>query len=648
MTTSVWQKQRTEHDMKEAGRVPIPGVSFLRSESDTHKADVKLTAISGPMKGTVVELKLELPRDYPLSPPAVRVCSDFKHPNVYGSYLCLDMLRSTGFAAPYAGWTPAYSLHALLFQLSTFLLYDTKIDQDYGGSVDRVEYVERQKNRDKMDAIVSSSLVNHHDADRKSENETSEESLPDVPQPHKGFADDSAPSLVQQMEEYIDIEAGGDVSQKHVLQRMEASLDLGSIEIVMETMTPDVLQKTLRLHPDGQVGHCALRRLNAVNGKQCFCTKKSPEDRDTVMGIGVLALYFKDGNLKSVSPSMSLLSKEAVVAGVRRDVWNQSRLSHFIPLIINRRHAPKALAAIPTAVNDIVGCAQCDTPSALLKVIGMAMTTLAAEMMTTNYVDVTAVNVSSRYVSDAAMETFLHLHHLLVAYTVEHPEVAKLARNVVLNFVNNPVMRHKSRCPNLGLLFAYMLLVPEDVVSWEALAPPLLRETLARNVLHATKGRDGTKFVTHMKDSPAARSEMHFRSAHVGLKIMALQAWFGNALVRPRTDSDAANAFVRIRNDYDTFSGQPSLETLDMFYRRFREVCAISNWKQFLSAVHLNIGVRNGETPIDKWSAVLKQAIRDSKDAGYHQQPLTYSAVPVYEQWHPEAMPVKVATGVPW
>jgi hypothetical protein len=46
------------------------------------------------------------------------------------------MLRPRGHT-PYAGWSPAYSLHALLFQLSTFLLYDTNIDQDYGGCVNR-------------------------------------------------------------------------------------------------------------------------------------------------------------------------------------------------------------------------------------------------------------------------------------------------------------------------------------------------------------------------------------------------------------------------------------------------------------------------------------------------------------------------------
>jgi ubiquitin-protein ligase len=614
----IWQLQRTEKDMKEASRVPIPGVSFERVAFDTHKANVELTALSGPMEGTVVKLALELPRDYPQSPPAVRVLSRFDHPNVYGSYLCLDMLRPRGHT-PYAGWSPAYSLHALLFQLSTFLLYDTNIDQDYGGSVNREKFVKNRNDRLKR---------------------------------YGGDGDDCntapPPVLATAAKDKDEDEGEDDESVRLLLQRMEASLDLGAVETVLESMSPDALQKTLRLHPDGEVGHAALRRLNACNGKLCFCTKKSHEDPDTVICIGLCVVTYQDGNLKSISPYMSYLSIEAARGGVEYDVWNQSRLTHFLPIIINRRHAPRALTEIPSVVADIVGCAPRDTPLGLLKLVGLAMTTLAAEMMTKDGRDGVVYGNKSRYVSDAAMETFLHLHHLLVSYAVEHPEIAEHTQKVLLDFVKIPAARHKKRCPNLGILFVYMLLVPEDVVSWEELAPPLLRETLARNVLHASRGSDGDDFVMNLKDSSVERCEKHFRSVKVGLLIMALQVWFGNALMRPKTSApaDVAKAFERIRNEYDALSGQPSPDALEAFNRRFRDISEIRTWKGFMIATHLNIGVRAGESPIDRWAAVLRQAVRDSHDAGYHRQPM--STIPVFEKWRPDKMPVKVDTTVSW
>ena len=70
-------------------------------------------------------------RDYPHMPPAIRVCTAIAHPNVFGGYLCLSMLRRETSTVPYEGWSSTYSVTSLLMQLQTFLFAE-KVDQDGG------------------------------------------------------------------------------------------------------------------------------------------------------------------------------------------------------------------------------------------------------------------------------------------------------------------------------------------------------------------------------------------------------------------------------------------------------------------------------------------------------------------------------------
>eukprot|EP01084_Bolivina_argentea_P153481 267613_1 len=85
---------------------------------------------TGPLKGIIFHLMIEFPDRYPLNPPTVTVCNKIHHPNVFcnyggqgGYYICLDMLNT--------GWSAAYSVTSLLFQLLSFLITD-KAPQDDG------------------------------------------------------------------------------------------------------------------------------------------------------------------------------------------------------------------------------------------------------------------------------------------------------------------------------------------------------------------------------------------------------------------------------------------------------------------------------------------------------------------------------------
>lgn len=81
----------------------------------------------GPLKEIIFHLIVTFPHNYPESPPKVSVCNTLIHPNVFGSYVCLNMLRENQ-------WCRAYSVSSILFQLLSFLI-TKKAPQDHGPPV---------------------------------------------------------------------------------------------------------------------------------------------------------------------------------------------------------------------------------------------------------------------------------------------------------------------------------------------------------------------------------------------------------------------------------------------------------------------------------------------------------------------------------
>jgi len=62
-------------------------------------------------KDVVLHFRMNIPRDYPVSPPDITLLNcHIPHPNVFGQKLCLDMLEKSGWTS----WTPAYTIEAVL------------------------------------------------------------------------------------------------------------------------------------------------------------------------------------------------------------------------------------------------------------------------------------------------------------------------------------------------------------------------------------------------------------------------------------------------------------------------------------------------------------------------------------------------------
>jgi len=79
------------------------------------------------------------------------------------------------------------------------------------------------------------------------------------------------------------------------------------------------------------------------------------------------------------------------------------------------------------------------------------------------------------------IQMYADVHRLFLQMAREYPNVRRLARQRLRNFIREPAARTRARTPCLGSL-VHCLLVVEDVL-WEDLAPTLIPEAFRRHVM---------------------------------------------------------------------------------------------------------------------------------------------------------------------
>jgi len=81
-------------------------------------------------EGGIFHIELKFPSTYPNHPPTVTLFNPIPHPNVFGNYICLDMIqRNVARNEEGAGWTSAYSAQSVLTQLQSFL-FEENLSKD--------------------------------------------------------------------------------------------------------------------------------------------------------------------------------------------------------------------------------------------------------------------------------------------------------------------------------------------------------------------------------------------------------------------------------------------------------------------------------------------------------------------------------------
>ncbi|KAF9524254.1 hypothetical protein CPB83DRAFT_861484 [Crepidotus variabilis] len=127
---------RLQQDLAELRGSPYPGVAVFTDEADLRKLCLVLTPPSGPWKDLALHFDVHLPDAWPGLPPQVSATvRGIEHPNLFGSYICCDLLKTQeqiyAEAGYTGGYTPALTLRGLFLQFLTFFS-NTSVEQDGG------------------------------------------------------------------------------------------------------------------------------------------------------------------------------------------------------------------------------------------------------------------------------------------------------------------------------------------------------------------------------------------------------------------------------------------------------------------------------------------------------------------------------------
>ncbi|KAK0487366.1 hypothetical protein IW261DRAFT_1653580 [Armillaria novae-zelandiae] len=142
---------RLQHDLAELYDAPYPGVAFFTDDANMRQLCLILTPPSGPWKDLSLHFDVELPHDWPTSPPSIKSSvNGIQHPNLYSSFICCDLLRKDSYNRDgyTGGYSPALTLRGLFLQFLTFFS-STRVEQDYGGAVEIGDFIIAKYYREK-------------------------------------------------------------------------------------------------------------------------------------------------------------------------------------------------------------------------------------------------------------------------------------------------------------------------------------------------------------------------------------------------------------------------------------------------------------------------------------------------------------------
>lgn len=131
---------RLLRDYQEIQNNPIGTVSAVPLENNLLEWHANLRPSSGLYTGYVIHLIMNFPQEYPTKPPNIKILTKIPHPNIFGDYICLDMLKESAASGPYEGWSTAYTVQSILLQLQSFL-FAVNIPQDFGYSVKNINTI---------------------------------------------------------------------------------------------------------------------------------------------------------------------------------------------------------------------------------------------------------------------------------------------------------------------------------------------------------------------------------------------------------------------------------------------------------------------------------------------------------------------------
>ena len=306
---------------------------------------------------------------------------------------------------------------------------------------------------------------------------------------------------------------------------------------------------------------------------RCYHTKLPFGRPGVVLGVGlqIERHHGRAGTLRDVHVALDLLSEEAfTVDAVRTSVW-KAPFSAFLPLALEPAHFERAVPALRRAAQHAFG--EGATTTQLLDLLAAAMNSMVVAL----FRSCEGAAVPQLHASEAALEGYCALHHLLLRCAQRWPDIGAEAYRRVRGFVDHEHARRKSSTPDLGRLLVCLTLAGRG---WEEMRAPFVSEMLARNVRWVLQ-LDPQLGDRRAAVSPTARAARWFAASRTSKRLVAFQIFFLRAVGRPAGASGPADVLA----GYERRLGRPTASQRTLMQATAKKMLALSGWQEFFELV---------------------------------------------------------------
>ncbi|KAJ7819380.1 hypothetical protein B0H14DRAFT_1356882 [Mycena olivaceomarginata] len=675
MSSSPFLLSRLYQDLAELHDSPYPGVSVITNDANVRQFCLILTPPSGPWKHLSLHFDVSLPDNWPMSPPQVSSSVDgIQHPNLFGQYICCDLLktkeqiyRGSGYNG---GYTPALTLRGLFLQFLTFFS-SSKVEQEYGGYIEIGEALEERYAREK-DLYGRQKITNQRriesDANQAAlayewENDPRPVVVVDQKMTKIGpllqTAKSSRPSsdrLIRSVEQnyrWTSTFAAirywqcrncpyGTAALPHcVPDVVEVAMDVDPMSplfvppavSLLHLLNDDVLYElALRLPSESLITfsaayprlHNIVQSMHVLLQRELRCFFLRTPLSSSVLGIGV-ALDFR---ARTLSSDFDWLSEQAFATyGIRESVEKRA-FSFFLPLAFSRLHFERVYPHIWSRLTELdreVQRAEAQmsrnprfraaTPQRheVICVVYRMMTNVVVSLMKSCDSAFSAPGTSNTllHASEKAVVAYCHLFHLVISLSRTDPHILADATTRLRRFIERKDARTKTAVPDLGeLIVLIMLVVCRPPVGS---GPPIKWGSLVGPFLEEVITRNA-RWV--LKDAP------HLEVMERGPSDYRLAETFDRSKTSLRlvmfqvTFLDLffhkyGNDIARLDDNY----GFPEKELPERMVEEVKAIYEIETWPAFFTRVRFTQGVGFGK---EKFSEMLRDAVKTSAARRYH------------------------------
>ncbi|KAK0221925.1 hypothetical protein IW262DRAFT_1493652 [Armillaria fumosa] len=610
-----------------------------------------LTPPSGPWKDLSLHFDVELPHDWPTSPPSIKSSvNGIQHPNLYSSFICCDLLRKDSYNRDgyTGGYSPALTLRGLFLQFLTFFS-STKVEQEYGSAIEIGDFIIARYYREKDVAQRVADFVlpgnprywscdncceeyegfrlGNPEPSSKMEQEWAVNPSPEVVVGVYDIEDRTNPKWGQTLKGISKWTCRkcpyGSAALPHHFPPAQrtmtrdvdesSSLLVHAVTCVLENIPDDIFFTLAAFLPSEAVlvFSEAYPRFRAIMESahelllrelQCF----------------FLRTQFHSGHREEAFQNF----------GVRKSIQKRA-FQYFLPLAFSRPHflraRDKILSALLILYNEIQQADRISlqrtqgvslprqtgvldvSQSELLSVIYRMVNNIVVALMKSCDGVLTTRNGASSaatlLASEKAVYSYCHLFHLLLCLSRSNPNIYQDASKKISDFIAQPGARVKARIPDLGefiVLVTLVLVFKKGDVAWCILNGPFLEEAIVRNARWVL--RDHPELEAMEEGRSDHRLNTTFNHSKTSLRLMMFQITFLTIFVETYSSD-----LRRLDDNY----GFAEKEIPERMVKVVKEIYKVGDWPTFFEKVQY---VRGQSFGPEKLSQLLRDAVKASAE----------------------------------